>query len=210
VSRDGEQPGRWPRREIWTAFVGYAVLIQLLWIVVYGGCSWLTAHRALRVPLATSWDARIPFVPEAAVAYLSLGPMMWLSPFVLKSTSALRDFARALAWLIVISGLGFLLLPADEPIVLEGVAGSKSALMSAADRINLDHNLCPSLHVGMAVVCAVAYSRNSGLFRIAFFWTWAVAIAASTLLIRDHYVIDVLAGAVVGGLVSVRFGIANA
>jgi membrane-associated phospholipid phosphatase len=204
VSRDGDQPWRWPRRETWTAFIRYTLLLHVLWVGVYIGCSWLTAHRTLRVPLATSWDTRIPYVPEAAAVYLSLFPMIWLSPFILKSITALRDFAKSLAWLIVISGVGFLLLPADAPFDPRRTAGGNSALMSFADAINFDHNLCPSLHVGMAVVCAVVFSRHSGPMGIASFWIWAGAIAASTLLVREHYIVDVLAGVVVGCLVSVR------
>lgn len=200
----GNRTWRLPSRESWIAFVRYAVLIQLLWIVVYGGCSWLTAHRTHRVSLTTSWDARIPFVPAAAVVYLSLGPMLWLTPFLLNSTAALRAFAKALACLIVIAGLGFLLLPADAPIVSDRAASANRALMSFADMVNLNHNLCPSLHVGMAVVCAVFYSRVSGALRTALFWSWAIAIAFSTLLIRDHYIVDVIAGALLGGVIAAR------
>jgi membrane-associated phospholipid phosphatase len=204
VSRDGSPPNFWPRRECWVAFVRYAVLIQLLWLIVYGGCSWLTAHRSHRVPLAVPWDALIPFVPEAAAVYLSLGPMLWLSPFLLKSTTALRDFAKALAWLIAVAGLGFLLLPADAPIVPERAASANRTLMSFADMGNLDHNLCPSLHVGMAVVCAVFYSGASGPVGTVLCWAWAIAIAISTLLIRDHFLVDVVAGAVLGSLIAAR------
>jgi membrane-associated phospholipid phosphatase len=189
---------------MWLTFAWCALLIQLLWIVVYGGCSWLTAERSLRVSLATPWDSTIPFVPWAAFAYLSLGPMLWLSPFILRSAIELKRMAKALAWLIVISGIVFVLLPADAPVDSDRAADKSSILVNFADWINLDHNLCPSLHVGMAVLCASAYSRGGKPAQAVLFWSWAAVIAASTLLLRDHYIVDVLAGTLLGLVVADR------
>lgn len=195
-------PWTWPGREQWVVFAVCALLIQVLWFVVYGGCSWLTAHRESRVSLATPLDTHIPFVPWAAAVYLSLGPMVWLAPLVLRTRAELVRLAAALAWLIVVSGVGFLFLPADAPVRPESRTDRGGAIMGFADRVNLDHNLCPSLHVGMAVVCALAYSRMGSPRRAWFWWMWAAAIAAATLLIREHYVVDVVAGVAVGLLVA--------
>jgi membrane-associated phospholipid phosphatase len=199
-----DQGWHWPTPEHLLAFVRYAVLIQLLWIVIYGGCSWLTAQHTLRVPLGTPWDARIPFVPAAAAVYLSLTPMLWLAPFLLRKQGELKTLAKALAWLILLSGLGFVLLPADAPMLPHAVASAATAtpLLRLADAINLNHNLCPSLHVGMAMLCAYAYTRRKHPMQTRLLWLWTAAIAASTLLIRDHYLIDVAAGAVLGFLVA--------
>jgi membrane-associated phospholipid phosphatase len=187
-----------PGHAVWVAFVRYAVLIQALWIVVYGGCSWITACHATRVSLATPADAYIPLIPWTAAVYLSLGPMLWLSPFVLRSVNDLRVFAKGLAGLIILSAAGFLLLPADEPLSSSAVSEVAHPLFQVADRVNLRYNLFPSLHVSMAVFCAAAYSRFVTRPASAGFGLWAVAIAASTLLTRQHYTADVLAGALLG------------
>jgi membrane-associated phospholipid phosphatase len=85
-------------------------------------------------------------------------------------------------------------LPAYPPHS-EGVEG---AIFGFADIINLDHNMCPSLHVAMAVAAAYVYALHSTRPAKRFWWLWAAAIMVSTLLTHQHHVIDVLAGAVVG------------
>jgi membrane-associated phospholipid phosphatase len=64
--------------------------------------------------------------------------------------------------------------------------------------MNLDYNLFPSLHVGMATLSATFYSKWSKRPAALFFWLWAAAFAASTLLTRQHYIADVLGGALLG------------
>jgi membrane-associated phospholipid phosphatase len=194
----------WPSRDVWVAFLQYAVLIQLLWILIYGGCSWLTSQHTIRVSLSTPIDSKILIVPWTAAIYLSLGPMLWISPFILRSRDKLENFARALAWLIIISGIGFLLVPADGPPLPYDAAKRHNLLLLFADRINLDHNLFPSLHVGMAVVCASVYATRIRPATAVLLWLWAAAIAASTLLIMQHYAADVVAGALLGIVVANR------
>jgi membrane-associated phospholipid phosphatase len=188
----------WPSRERWTAFLRYAVLVQVLWIAVYGGCSWLTAKHSVRWSLAMPIDAQIPLVPWTAGVYLSLGPMLWLSPFILRSPFELRALASGLAWLIILSAIGFLLLPADEPFRSSALQEVDNSLFQLSDRVNLQHNLFPSLHVGWAVFCAGAYASHTRPAAGAFFYLWAAAIATSTLLTRQHYLADVIAGALLG------------
>jgi len=56
----------------------------------------------------------------------------------------------------------------------------------------------------MAVVCAAAYARKSCSGMAGLFWAWAAAVAASTLLTRQHYVADVVVGALLGYVVADR------
>jgi membrane-associated phospholipid phosphatase len=141
-------------------------------------------------------------MPEAAIVYLSLFPMLWLSPFVLRSPVQLRTFATSLAAVIVISGIGFLFVPA-EPIAASTIGSSLfGRLFHIADWVNLEHNYFPSLHVGMAIVCAIHYGGSSSRTAAVLFSFWAVAIAIAALLTRQHYIVDVLAGGALGILVA--------
>jgi membrane-associated phospholipid phosphatase len=172
------------------------------WVVVYGGASWITGLHDYRVRLHTPLDAQIPFVPLAAVIYLSLFPMLWLSPLVLQTPRRLRSFARALAVLIALSGIGFLALPAESIDETREARHGIGVAFRLADWLNLDHNYLPSLHVGIAVVCAFAYSRNGSRKVGVICWLWAAAIALSTLLTHQHYLADVAAGAALGFLIA--------
>ena len=195
---------RWPDRASVGAFLRYGTLLCVLWIAVYGGASRLTGLHDYRVQLTTAADAMIPFIPEMSVVYLSLFPMLWLSPFVLHNAGQIKLFAKTLAWLFVLSGVGFILLPSNPNFSTPDVRGPILPIFEFADWVNLDYNYLPSLHVGMAVVCAYAYTQNWGsLSTVAcFFWAWASVIVLSTLLTHQHYVIDVVAGLLLGVLVA--------
>jgi membrane-associated phospholipid phosphatase len=193
---------KWPDRECLLAFLGNGFWLSVLWIVVYGGTSWLTGLHGYRVRLGFEAEMAIPFVPEAAFVYLSLFPMIWLSLFILPTPYEIGRFAKALAWLYVVSGIGFLLLPGEQAYSLPVVHEAIRPVFAFADWINLDYNYLPSLHVGLAVVCAYAYSQWLSIGPNSLMWIWAAAISASTLLTRQHYLADVIAGASVGWIVA--------
>jgi membrane-associated phospholipid phosphatase len=191
-----------PDYRCWSPFVVCGGWLILEWIVVYGGADWVTELHTYRIELQTSFDRQIPFRPEMAIVYLSLFPMLWLSPFILQTPVRMKSFARALAVLIALSGIGFLLLP-TEPIRVTIVSNRlASKIFRFADWINLTHNNFPSLHVGMAVLCANSYSQSAPPVAIILVWSWALSIALSTLYTHQHYLSDVVAGIVLGLIVA--------
>lgn len=195
-----------PTRQTWRVFLLYAVAVQVVWLAVYGGASWLTASHERRVSPALPWDAAIPFIPAAAVVYLSLPLMLWLAPVFLPTPREIRRFGNQLILVILLAGIGFVALPADQPPVPPAPAGLGGALFRLADRMNLDHNLFPSLHVSMATLAALAYSQRARTITKVALAAYACAIAASTLLIRDHYIADVAAGAMLGAVIFLSAG----
>jgi membrane-associated phospholipid phosphatase len=192
---------RWPSRLLLIVFLREAAWVSLLWLFVYGGANWLTGMHDYRVRLWTSAELSIPFVPATATIYLSLFPLMWMAPFVLHTPAKLREFSRALGWLIVFSGVGFLLLPADQVYETCAPTGITGSLFACADRMNMDYNFCPSLHVGFAAASALVYGSNVSRLAATCIGIWAIAIAASTLLLHQHYVVDVVAGGLLAFLV---------
>jgi membrane-associated phospholipid phosphatase len=166
--------------------------------VVYGGTNWITGLHNYRIQLETSVDRQIPFSPAMAIVYLSLFPMLWLSPFILQTPMRVKSFAQALALLIAISGIGFLLLPTEPIHVSEVPNGVAGEVFRFADWINLTHNSFPSLHVGMAVLCASRYSQSAPSVAAVLIWLWAMSIAISTLFTHQHNLADVVAGSALG------------
>jgi membrane-associated phospholipid phosphatase len=192
----------WPDHNRVAAFVCYGSLLCVLWVVIYGGASWLTGLHGYRIRLEWNEPSHIPFIPELAVIYLSLFPMLWLSVFILPSPADIKRFAMTLAWLFVVSGIGFLILPIQTLVSTRSDGEPIQPMFEFADWINLEHNYLPSLHVGMAVVCALAYERQLSRRVTLFFWAWAATIALSTLLTHQHYLADVVAGGIVGWLIA--------
>ncbi len=178
-------------------------LANALWfLLVYGGADWLTARRALRIPVHFDAELLIPLVPGMTVFYMSLYGMFLLAPFVLRTR---RDFAaavRALALAVGAAGIAFLLIPAQlaYPPVREDQLGIWAGLFHAADELNLTYNLVPSLHVAFAVICASMLSKHASRPGRIGLWLWASLIAASTVLTHQHHLLDVAAGWLLGAV----------
>ena len=195
---------QWPDAACrWTALI-YGVGVFLLWLAIYGGANWITSLHNYRVPLRTRFDSAIPFIPTAAIAYLSLFAMLWLSPFVFRTTEQLQAFALSLATVIVISGIGFVLIPAEPTDISSVETDLHGRVFQFTDWINLKYNSFPSLHVAMAFLCAASFSCSKSARMRIFFWLWSATIALSTLLTRQHYIADVIAGGLLGVMVAPR------
>jgi membrane-associated phospholipid phosphatase len=184
-----------PREHI-RRVVGLAIVYSLVFDVLYGGASWLARYVPWRVHVDFPLEARIPFVPEAAWAYLSVLPMIALAPFVLRDLQSYSAMVRALILETVVGFVGFMLLPVEPSDFDKGLSAPQSGAYTFANWLNLEGNYLPSLHVAFAVTAMLAYwSRASGFWKSALS-VWTLAIVASTLLIHQHYILDVLTGAI--------------
>jgi membrane-associated phospholipid phosphatase len=182
------------------AHLGYAALLSFantLWFVlVYGGMDALTARRTFRVPVHFEGELAIPFVPAMTLFYMSLYLLFWMAPFVLRTRREFKALVITLAIAIFCGGIGFLLFPADLAFAppLEEDLGIWAGLFHFADKLNLTYNLLPSLHVAFAVVCVAIFSGRAPAAGRVSLWLWAAMIAASTVLIHQHHLLDVATG----------------
>ena len=178
-------------------YAGLLSLANALWFVlVYGGTDLLTARRGFRLPVHFAAELRIPFVPEMTVFYMSLYILFVMAPFILRTRGEFRAVVLAMASAIFVSGIAFLLFPAELAFApaREGDLGIWAGLYHFADDLNLTYNLLPSLHVAFAVVCVASFSPHAPRPVKALLWLWAALIAASTVLIHQHHVLDVVTG----------------
>jgi membrane-associated phospholipid phosphatase len=182
------------------AHLRYAALLSIantLWFVlVYGGMDALTARRTFRVPVHFPAELAIPFVPAMTLFYMSIYLLFWMAPFVLRTRRKFRALVITLAIAIFCGGIGFLLLPADLAFAppREEDLGIWSALFHFADKLNLTYNLLPSLHVAFAVICIAIFSARAPVAGKVLLWFWAAMVAASTVLIHQHHLLDVATG----------------
>lgn len=172
----------------------------LFFVLVFGGCDYLTQHRELRVRIHLDSELAIPFVAPMTLIYMSVYVLFGIGPFILRTREAFRDVIVAHAWAIGIAGVCFLLLPGQLAYapVSQSQLGAWAGLYRIADEMNLTYNLVPSLHVALSVVCVSAFAaRANGAVR-ALLWFWAFAIALSTLLTHQHHLLDVVTGWLLG------------
>lgn len=176
-------------------------LAGLLWfILIYGGADAITAQRSFRVRVYFDAELKIPFVPEAAIIYMSIYPLFLAAPFILRKRREFLALAMTLNFAILIAGICFLLFPAQVAFPPPKDFGAFPNLYHFADRLSLAYNLVPSLHVALAAVCIAVFAARTRLVWKTLFWIWAVVIAISTLLIHKHHVLDVVTGFVLAWL----------
>lgn len=169
--------------------------IGILWfLLVYVGCDTITAHRTLRVRIHLAAELNLPFVPETVLIYMSIYLLFLAAPFILRQRLEFLVLAITLNLVILISGICFLLLPAQLAFAPPANLGAFPALFRFADRLNLTYNLVPSLHVALSVTCLAVFARRASRMGKILLWSWAVAIAISTLLTHQHHILDAITG----------------
>ncbi len=150
----------------------------------------------------TALDRMIPFHPYALLAYLSLWIYVGAGPGLQRERAELLKYALWMGALCV-TGLGlFYLWPTRLPDMGGDASGPFFEMLRRVDSIS---NACPSMHVAAAIFTAIRV--HDVLARIqAPRWLkglnllWCLLIVYSTLAIKQHVVLDVLAGALLGSL----------
>ena len=134
-------------------------------------------------------DRAIPFLPWTIAVYLSQFAFLFLALWLQNDSRNLTRTFAAIAIATVVSCAVFVVWPTTilRPPV-------RSAAFDALWLFDVPTNCFPSLHVALAMIAAFFWPRRR--------WPavlWAAAIALSTMATKQHYAIDVIGGAVVGG-----------
>ncbi len=151
--------------------------------------------------LETPVDRALPVVPIFAVPYLSFLLFLPLTLLLFAVTSWRRFCILALAVIVasLTADLFYLIFQTyvQRPVVAGSDIGSQLVrLVYAHDQ---PYNDFPSLHTADSTLAAIAYfrwTRRYGLIVLPL----VVAIIAATLLIKQHYLADVLGGLVLAAL----------
>lgn len=174
----------------WLFFIGYFHLLRE------------PAYAVAVMPL-TALDRLIPFQPPMLFAYLTLWFYVGIAPGL---QLTVRDLLAYGAWIaaLCLTGLGlFYAWPSAVPPL--GVDVSGFAGFQMLQGVDAAGNACPSMHVAVAIFTAVWIGhvlRQAGAPR----WLqainvgWFLLIAWSTLAIKQHVVLDAVAGALLGVL----------
>lgn len=173
---------------IWMFFIGYFHLLRH------------PTQPPAVMPL-TALDALIPFQPHTLVAYLSLWFYVGIAPGLQLTFIELLAYGMWVGALLL-SGLGlFYLWPsAVPPMAVDVSAFPGFEMLRGVDAVG---NACPSMHVAVAIFSAIWLEhllRGAGtpvVLRVINA-AWFLAIAWSTLAIKQHVVLDVIAGALLG------------
>ena len=179
----------------------HSAALSLLFLLVYGGCNWLSAQRTDAGTLYFAWERHIPFLPWMIIPYLSIDAFFIAAPFLFRDRNELSLHARRIAAAIVIAGACFLLVPLRFAFDRPHAGGWAGALIQWFASVDRPFNLFPSLHVTLAVILADAFRNHSkGVLRAAL-TAWFGLVVASTVFVYQHHAADVAGGAALAAVV---------
>jgi membrane-associated phospholipid phosphatase len=171
-----------------------SLALSILFLVVYGGCNWMTAQRGNVGTLYFEWERGIPFVPFFIAPYMSIDLFFVAAPFLCRSCEELKIFSRRIAAAIVVAGICFLIFPLRFAFPRPHPGGFLGAIFDWFRAMDAPYNQFPSLHAALMLLLVDLYWRRTrGLLRIAI-TMWFVLIALSPLLTHQHHVIDIIGG----------------
>lgn len=191
------------RARWWLKTLGICVAITGFMFVYFA----LLRHPqfAVAVMPRTALDHWIGFTPWAMVPYVSLWLYIGFAPALLRLRG---EMAPYLVSVIAVSVIGcgiFYFWPTVIPVTL--IDWSRWPALAFLKSVDAAGNACPSLHVAFAVLTSIWLAwvlQRIGAPR----WlhginlVWCLLIIWSTLATRQHVMLDVEAGAVLGAVVS--------
>jgi protein-tyrosine phosphatase/membrane-associated phospholipid phosphatase len=195
-----------PRRALMLRAARTAVLLSVLFVVVYGSTNWLTAQRPAAAVSTwySAWElTAVPYVPVLIVPYMSIDLFFFMAPFLCRDDREMRVLARRVVFSILVAAAFFLLLPLrlawpERPRVGGWFGELVEQSVTAPFLMEYPHNLFPTLHVALCLILADVYARHTrGIVR-ALLYAWFGLIGISTVLTWQHHLVDIAGGIVLG------------
>ena len=147
-------------------------------------------------------DEKIPFIPPFIWVYHTLIPVTIFTAIFLFQR---RDIFLGLIFSFVFSGivmcLFYIFFPSFYPRELfVDISTISGWLIEITRSIDGPHNTFPSGHVTFAwllmfFVNLSQYTRKHTWVKVAYF-CWAILVSISTLTLKQHFIVDVIAGMV--------------
>jgi membrane-associated phospholipid phosphatase len=168
--------------------------LSLLFVVVYGGCIWITLRRHDVGVFYFEWERQIPFVAFFVLPYMSIDLFFVAAPFFLPNENELKLFVRRVTAAITVAGSCFLLFPLRFAFPRSRGSGWLGATFEWFRGLDAPFNLFPSLHAALCLLLLQVYARHlRGALRAATIF-WFVLIGLSPLLTHQHHLIDIGGG----------------
>ena len=191
----------WPS---WPRFVISVKFCALFFIVFYSlffATDYLISLHDYRIHVYFDWELKVPQIAWMSLVYLSLSPLLLLTPFIIRDADRFKCFFNIMIAETIIASVFFLILPMEVAYVYQEPGGVFAPLFILADAMNLTYNEAPSLHVAFAFTAAWAFSHNAKFRYRVLMFLWASLIAISTITTHQHHVFGVAFGMLLAWLI---------
>lgn len=185
---------RLPNRDNIRVFFRDYLLLSLVFFCIYGGINYVTSIRSSHYSIYFEWESQIPFVPGFIYVYLSVFLVFFL-PLFYCSTQQVRAISAAFLVATVFAGTIFLVIPAELYYERPSTVPGHEFVFEWLYRLELPHNLFPSLHVTYTTLfIGVAVREEAIQYTKVALVLWWLLLVASIFLVRQHQVVDAVAG----------------
>jgi membrane-associated phospholipid phosphatase len=175
-------------------FALWGTLVGVAFFGIYPTTNWLTSLRETHYPLYFDGELGIPFVPAFIWLYLSMYVLFALPPFFLDNEQ-LKRLAKELVLATIASGVIFMAVPAQLGFSRVLPAGDfYRTLYQGMFSVDQPFNLVPSLHVVYSTSIFLAIATRASVRVRILLWAWLVLLVASTMLVHQHHLLDVVTG----------------
>ena len=172
-----------------------------VWVGLYYLTGWIGELRGEVFDPALAIDEHIPYFPPAMYVYL-LAYVVVLGLFLVRRDAAFLNRAYlAFISMNLLAFALFALFPSQGPP--RGLPGEEAdAMLRFMHDIDARWNAFPSLHVANPWLIAMLALRERRVAPVSvLLLVIGIGISVSTLLIRQHYLLDVLGGVMLAVLV---------
>ena len=177
-----------------------SVALSVLFLIVYGGCNWITARRSNVPTLFFWWEIAIPFVPFFILPYMSIDLFFVAAPFLCRTNRELSVLTKRITVSIAVAGICFLLFPLRFAFPRPHAEGWLGAIFDWFRAMDAPFNLLPSLHAALMWILADIYIRHTRGAVRAVIVVWFILIALSPILTYQHHLFDIVSGFVLAAV----------
>lgn len=180
-------------------FLGVLVLLLGIEFSFFAWLDWHMANGGVVHTPHTPWDLLIPFVPELVWPYWGYFLLLAFSVWLPKTNQELARQAGGMVAVHFMGYAGYLLYPSRmirPPITCDSLSCDA---VGAIYMIDPGYGVFPSLHTALSVYMTLAVwsFRHPSRYFVTLF---SISIIMATVLVKQHYLVDLPAGAVLGAV----------
>lgn len=177
------------KRALFLIVIGYFTAGYLL-------INWINLHRSHYFDVSLPGEENIPFIAFFIFGYILVYLSVFLLYFIIDDIEDFRRTAMAYLAVTTIHYILFLIFPVrcDMRPDLSGLEGISAGVTRFFYFIDKPQNCFPSLHMAYSVLAMLVSWRKHYCMRVIFA-VMAVLVGISVILVKQHYIMDVIAGA---------------
>ncbi len=182
---------------ITTNFILYKILVSAGIIFLYCLLYFITNKYSLYTPICLpeyKIDQHFPFVPWMVIFYVSFYVQIVLGLLLAPNI----DIYHKMCCAYLISIIFFSLVYVFFPTHFRGKIEDKGCIYTKAvfliRKIDNPVNCLPSSHVTLSMIIGVVYLCCGCMKLFAFFSIWGIGVSVSVLAVKQHSILDLLAG----------------